>query len=530
MPDDTRTVTLTIDGREIQVPAGTRLFDACTEARDGEQLPHFCYHPDLSVAGVCRLCQVEVEGMPKLTIACNTIVREGMVVSTRSEKVRRAAKQILEMHLINHPVDCPICDQAGECGLQDQYMEYGLYESEVGKADKVHKAKAEVIGPHVILDQERCVLCSRCVRFCDEVTKTGELGIFNRGDRAELGVYPGSRLDNGYSLNTVDICPVGALTSRDFRFQKRVWLLRSAPSVCPGCSTGCNVRVDHEGGRVYRLKPRRNDAVNGPWMCDKGRMTYRELHAENRLQQPLLRRDGELAAVDWPAFWDALRPRLAVGGAVLVDPAQTLEEIFLAGAVAGRFCDGRAWGGPAEARRGEGDDLLLSADRAPNRAGLAWFGLDELPAAALAAKLAETRGPVLVYGGDPAGADPALAAVLADRDVVYLGTHRNATAELAFAVAPLSAWAEREGVYVNKDGRLQAFRRAIAAPGLAREDWRFLADLLAALGDEDPPADMPSVRRRVAAALPRLGDIDLNVLPAAGAVPPAVGAAPGGKP
>ena len=209
--------------------------------------------------------------MPKLTIACNTMVRDGMVVHTRNERVSKANQQVLEMHLINHPVDCPICDQAGECGLQNQYMEYGLYDAKVQMAEKVNKAKAKVIGPHVILDQERCVLCSRCVRFCNDVTGTGEMGIFNRGDRAEIDTAPGVQLDNNYSMNTVDICPVGALTSRDFRFQKRVWMLKAAEGVCPGCATGCNVRIDHEGGRIYRPEApaqprgqRRLDVRQGP--------------------------------------------------------------------------------------------------------------------------------------------------------------------------------------------------------------------------------------------------------------------------
>ena len=334
-------VKLTIDGKEIEVPDGTRLFDACREARDGRDLPHFCYHPDLSIAGVCRLCQVEIEGMPKLTIACNTIVREGMVVHTTSKRVNQAVTQVLEMHLINHPVDCPICDQAGECGLQDQYMDYGLYESEVEQADKVLKKKAKVIGPHVILDQERCVLCARCTRFCEEVTGTGELGIYNRGDRAEIDVAPGVQLDNNYSLNTVDICPVGALTSRDFRFQKRVWLLRSTSSICNGCATGCNVRVDHEGGRIYRLEPRRNDDVNGPWMCDIGRMTYKDVHRDDRLDQVLVKRDGELQPVRWAEGRQELLGAIKAGGVgyVITDPRQSLEELVLirrlANAVAG---------------------------------------------------------------------------------------------------------------------------------------------------------------------------------------------------
>ncbi len=516
-------VKLTIDGREMEVPAGTRLFDACTEARDGEQLPHFCYHPDLPVAGVCRLCQVEIEGMPKLTIACNTIVREGMVVHTRSEKVRDATRRILEMHLINHPVDCPICDQAGECGLQDQYMEYGLYEAEVVKADKVLKRKAEIIGPEVILDQERCVLCSRCVRFCEEVTKTGEMGIFNRGDRAEIGVAEGRRLDNPYSLNTVDICPVGALTSRDFRFKKRVWLLRGTSSVCPGCATGCNIRIDHEGGRIYRLKPRRNDEVNGPWMCDHGRMEYKAVH-ENRLEKPLIRRRGELVEIDWNAAVEELNGlvRPGAGGMALAAPTRSLEELFLfrrAAALVGGVEN--VVSGPAEAMRGEADDLLISADKAPNRTALAWLGVPEPGATELAGRIAAVRGPLLVYGGDPLGDESRLAGALGDAPLIYLGTHRNATAEAASLVLPLGSWAENDGLFVNARGRVQTLRASVARPGLAREDWRVLVDLLADLGDTAELTSLTAVRRLAAAEIPALAGTDLNALPALGTVPEA---------
>lgn len=522
---------LTIDGKEIEVPDGTRLFDACTEAR-GEELPHFCYHPDLSIAGVCRLCQVEVEGLPKLTIACNTTVKDGMVVRTRSEKVRRAARQILEMHLINHPVDCPICDQAGECGLQDQYMAYGLHRSEVEKRDKVRKLKAKVIGPQVILDQERCVLCSRCVRFCREVTGTAELGIFQRGDRCRLDVAPGRELDNGYSLNTVDICPVGALTSRDFRFQKRVWLLRSTPSICPGCATGCNVRLDHEGGRVYRLKPRRNDEVNGPWMCDAGRLTYKALHDERRLGTPLLRRGGELEPVAWRELWPALRGLLRPGTAALAVACahQSLEELALFREAAGRLAPAEAvFGAVAGLDAGRGDDLLLDADRAPCRAALAWLGLPAIEPAELAARLGRGEGPVLIYGGDPAR-DPSVAAALAGRGgVVYCGCHRDATAAAADVVVPLAMWAEKAGVFVNRQGRLQEFRRAILPPGEAQEDWRFWSELLAGLGVEEPPRSLAAVRRLVAGVLAPDGGPDLDALPAVGlvAAPAAAGTAPG---
>lgn len=497
---------LTIDGNAIEVADGTSLFEACRLAR-GEALPHFCYHPDLSVAGVCRLCQVEVEGMPKLTIACNTTVREGMVVHTRSEKVRQASQTILEMHLINHPVDCPICDQAGECGLQDQYMEYGLYDSQVTQADKVLKAKALVIGPEVVLDKERCVLCSRCVRFCNEVTKTGELGIFNRGDRAEIGVAPGRELDNAYSVNTVDICPVGALTSRDFRFKKRVWMLKSTDSICPGCATGCNVRVDHEAGRIYRLKPRRNAQVNGSWMCDEGRHTYKDVHAEDRLTDPLWK--GQ------PLAWADVAAHLAkVAGAgfalVVGSPHQSLEEMWLLKQVAGAAA---LSGGLRDAGHGAGDDILLSADRTPNRRGLALVGLAEDGAAELAALVRAARGAVLVHGGDPAAA-PEVAAALAGRDdVVYLGTHRRATATAATLVLPGAMWAEKAGVFVNRQDRLQAFAQAVARPGNAREDWRVLADLLAR-GGQAPPSSLKALRAAAKAALAR--DIDLERLPADG--------------
>jgi NADH-quinone oxidoreductase subunit G len=500
---------LTIDGCAIEVADGSSLFDACRLAR-GEALPHFCYHPDLSIAGVCRLCQVEVEGMPKLTIACNTTVRDGMVVRTRSEKVKQAAQTILEMHLINHPVDCPICDQAGECGLQNQYMSYGLYDSRVTQGDKVLKAKAQVIGPEVILDKERCVLCSRCVRFCNEVTKTGELGVFNRGDRAEIGVAPGRELDNAYSVNTVDICPVGALTSRDFRFQKRVWMLKSTDSVCPGCATGCNVRVDHEAGRIYRLKPRRNSKVNGSWMCDAGRLTYKVVHEADRLGDPL----WYSQPIAWGAVQDHLAKVAGGGFALVIGSAhQSLEEITLLKQLAGAAAIS---GGLAGSDMGTGDDILLSADRTPNRRGLALAGLVEHGAVELAALIRAAHGAILVHGGDPATAPEVAAALTGRDDVVYVGTHRRATAKLAALVLPGAMWAEKAGVFANRQGRLQAFAQAVARPGNAREDWRVLADLLPR-GGQTPPTSLRVLRQATAAQLAL--NVDLDRLPADGALP-----------
>jgi len=513
---------LTIDGKQVEFPDGTRLFDACSEVR-GEPLPHFCYHPDLSIAGVCRLCQVEIEGMPKLTIACNTTVRDDMVVHTNSDKVKKSVQKILEMHLINHPVDCPICDQAGECGLQDQYMEYGLYESEVSIADKVNKAKAEVIGPHVILDKERCVLCTRCTRFLDEITGSRELGIFNRGDRAEIGVAPGKELNNNYSLNTVDICPVGALTSRDFRFQKRVWLLRSTPSICPGCATGCNIRVDHEADRIYRLKPRRNNEVNGPWMCDLGRMEYKLVHDEKRLKVPLLRQNSELEPILWQQAWSELTTLLGgeVAGVALTSAGQTLEELVLYRLLFGDiFAADRVWGGLSGFGLKESDDFLLASDRMPNRTSLTWLGLREIKPDDLSQKLSGPAQLVVIYGGDPVTADSKLESTLADCDcVIYLGTHLNATACTANLIIPVSMWAEKDGLFVNKQGRIQTFHRAVSRPGETREDWRLLADLLAELTAHQPPTSLPQLRRLVAEELGIKPTSLVSDLPVTGFIP-----------
>ena len=269
-----------VNGQDLEVAAGTTIIQAYKQANI--DICHYCWHPGLSVAGCCRLCMVQIEGMPKLQIACNTEVRDGMVVNNTSEVVKETVKWGLDFHLINHPLDCPICDQAGECGLQAQYMRFGQYDPEMAEP-KVKKHKVIDLGPTVVLDSERCILCSRCVRFTDEVSKTKELGIYNRGDRSEIGTAPGVPLNNNYSLNTVDICPVGALTSKDFRFRQRAWYLKEADSICPGCSTGCNVKVSYNEEGLWRVKPRENQAVNGYWMCDVGRNTYKFVNLKARL-------------------------------------------------------------------------------------------------------------------------------------------------------------------------------------------------------------------------------------------------------
>ncbi|PIU00002.1 MAG: NADH dehydrogenase subunit [Bdellovibrionales bacterium CG10_big_fil_rev_8_21_14_0_10_45_34] len=279
----------TINGKQLEVKPGTTIIQAYQQVE--ENIAHYCWHPGLSVAGVCRMCFVEIEGNPRLQLACNTPITDGMVVNNTSKKVEESVQWVLEFHLINHPLDCPICDQAGECGLQEYYMKHGQYDPGMGEK-KVKKRKVVDLGERVVLDTERCILCSRCVRFTDEVTKTHELGIFNRGDHSEIATHADAPLNNNYSLNTVDICPVGALTSKDFRFRQRVWFLKDFESVCSGCSTGCNTRVYYNENGLYRVKPVYNESVNGYWMCDKGRDIYKFINLESRLTQASLREGG----------------------------------------------------------------------------------------------------------------------------------------------------------------------------------------------------------------------------------------------
>jgi NADH-quinone oxidoreductase subunit G len=335
-------VTLTIDDREVTVPEGTRLIDAALV--QGADVPHYCYHPGLSVAGNCRICIVEIvggRGNP-LQIACNTPVAEGMVVKTESEAVLKRRADVLEFLLVNHPLDCPICDQAGECLLQIYYMEHDRQKSRV-EVDKVHKDKVVPIGPRVMLDQERCILCTRCVRFLDEVPKTGELCVVNRGDHSQLTTFPGKQVDNDYSENIVDICPVGALTSRLFRFQARAWFLKGVDTVCTRCATGCNVRVDyyhHEvvdfhNGKAYRLVPRYNPQVNGHWMCDDGRLAFHDVN-DDRAHTPQRRpsRSDDQVPVSYRealesarAWVQGARSKGTLAG--IASPECTLEELHL---------------------------------------------------------------------------------------------------------------------------------------------------------------------------------------------------------
>jgi NADH-quinone oxidoreductase subunit G len=491
---------LTIDGKEVEVAPGTNLIEAARQA--GVDVPHYCYHPGLSIAGQCRLCMVDIEKNPRPQIGCNTQAADGMVVHTQTERVLETRKSIMEFHLVNHPLDCPVCDQAGECWLQIYYMRHGLYEPRMVD-EKVHKPKAVPLGPHVILDAERCILCSRCVRFCDEVTGTGELGIFNRGDHSEIGLFPGRALENKYTGNVIDICPVGALTDRDFRFQVRVWYLDTARSICNGCARGCNIEVHtsrrrphhNQGRRIARIKPRYNPEVNRWWICDDGRYGFRWIDDDGRLLAPARRANGTDVQLGWDeaiaALAEALRRYRPEETGILASPQMSNEDLFalrrLAGQLGIRAVDHRV---PPRVT-GDEDHLLIRADKNPNRRGAELIGLTEGETTAILEGARQRRIKLLwIFQHDllDSGLPPAeVAAALAGAEmVVFQGPSANATSAGAHLLLPSAAYVEREGTFTNFQGRVQRFRTAVEPLGEAAADWAILGRLGRALGGADP--------------------------------------------
>ncbi len=521
---------LTIDGKPVEVPAGTNLIEAARQV--GIEVPHYCYHPGLSIAGQCRLCMVDIEKAPRPTIACNTAAADGMVVLTQTPRVLETRRSVMEWHLVNHPLDCPVCDQAGECWLQIYYMQHGLYEPRMID-DKVHKPKAVPLGRHVMLDAERCILCSRCVRFCDEITKTGELGIFNRGDHSEIGLFPGTTLDNPYSGNVIDICPVGALTDRDFRFRVRVWYLDRAKSICPGCARGCNVEVhtntrrlhQSKGRRVARLKPRFNAEVNRWWMCDEGRYGFHDLDAPTRLLVPQRRTATGVEPLTWPEMVAAVAERLRAAGrervGVLLSPRMPNEDLWMARrlfgeALGARHVDFRV---PPRAP-GDQDDFLIRADKTPNTRGAELIGLaaagEEDGGHVLAEAEAGRLSVLWVFGHDLFAArwhDVEVRAAL-DRVecLVFQGPNASATSERAHLVLPSAAYTERDGTFTNFEGRVQRFWRALEPLGEARADWEILAEVARALGHDWRPARAEQLFRELAVAVPAFAGLSYRAL------------------
>ncbi len=451
---------VTVDGIEVEVPAGTSVLRAAKQA--GVDVPVFCYHPGLTIPANCRMCLVDIEKVPKPLPACYTEVTDGMVVRTKSEKVQATQAAVLEFILLNHPVDCPVCDQAGECVLQEHYITYSAKPSRL-MHDKVGKPKAKILGPTVILDAERCIVCTRCVRFCEEVSKSNELTVESRGEHSEITVPEGVELNNPYSLNVVDICPVGALTSREFRFQKRVWFLDMKDSVCTGCARGCSVRVDSHKNKVDRIVPRYNPDVNKYWMCDAGRDSLNT------------RRDKGLTLGVVPGPNDTVREAPALDGlrAIAGWLKESQEGVGIALSASLTNEDAYAWARLAKElgakvyllkRAGwQGDDILRLADRDANDAGVRATLTALAPGFGDAKQLikdAESLDTLIVLDNEIA-ADSALVEAISDiANVAVLTDLAGKLSEAATVVVPLTQLHAREGTVVNCAGWVQR----IAAP------------------------------------------------------------------
>lgn len=493
---------ITIDDTIYDVSEGKTVLQVCLEQKIN--VPYFCYHPKLSIAGNCRMCLVQIEGQDKPAISCNIFVREGMVVRTNTPQILDDRKSVLEFILINHPLDCPICDQAGECDLQDQYFEHSAVPYRF-REEKVRKPKAVPLGDLVVLDDERCIVCTRCVRFCDEVAGVSELAVAERGDKSTITTFQDRGMQNAYSLNTVDICPVGALTNRDFRFTKRAWCLSRSPSICSGCATGCNVWMDHEGGVIYRYRPRENEAVNQCWMCDEGRLSYKYINAADRITSPHVRDGGARRRVSWE---DAETKLAAMLRAVpphergVVFSAQcTNEENEAWHALATQEWQTRSLFGTRRAYSNPSADALLRhADKNPNSAWLTQhqvtasyaggtqllFVLDTLRDTEIAALQARRPTSVVLlvtnWGTTPASALrwrplPEIGPIVATGGGAALLESPSDVPlcdpyPWADLVLPLAPFAEQAGHFTNAKGMVQAFARALPPKGEAESAWQ----------------------------------------------------------
>lgn len=542
----TSMVTLTIDGQSVQVAKGTNLIEAAKLVET--EVPYYCYHPHLSIAGNCRMCQVEIEGAPKLTIACNTVVQEGMVVRTQrtSEKVKEAQRATLEFLLINHPLDCTVCDQAGHCKLQDYYYEYNRKPSRFIEA-KEHKVKAEIFGPEVIYDGERCIVCTRCVRFCDEVTETSELAVLNRGDRSVIAIDPERPLDNALSGSVVDLCPVGALTHRRWRFNTRMWYTNQQDSICVGCSTGCNAKVAVRDGEVVQVKARLNSEVNQEWMCDEGRYGFERFQPQRRLTSQFVR-EGDYLQEVVPAEAYALAAKLsqrteALQTAVFLSPFLTLEEIWVSllftRDVMGLAHDSSAVALQIKTRSlNSVEQRLISPDMSPNARAFNIFGLavDTDWRAALAHRyqtlLSQLRSGAVkrvLLVGDSAilssDIDERLIKGIRDAEIsvaitphgllegegnddgISLGAH-----QFCSVVFPAHTVHEKNGCMVNKDLRIQRLRSLLQAPIGSYPDWLHLQRIAQAAKVELLPqgvGDERSLFRAMVSQVPQLQGLTL---------------------
>jgi NADH-quinone oxidoreductase subunit G len=505
----------------------------------GGEVPHYCYHPKLPVAGNCRMCLIEFgtpmvgpdrkpvlneDGSPKIAksvlpyepqtprgaIACATPISPGMELYPNSPATKQMREAVLESLLINHPLDCPICDQAGECKLQEYSVQHGQAGSRFVEA-KVHKPKAVDLGPRIVLDDERCVLCTRCIRFTKDIAGDDALGIVNRGSYNTIAAWREGAFDNNYTLNTVDLCPVGALTSKDFRFKMRVWFLRETKSVCTSCGTGCNITIGSREGTIHRYEPRDNDAVNGPWMCDSGRLNYKWVAREDRLRDVLVR--GTKSG--WATALKEISARLATAQqgsvAIVASARQTTEELYLLKKLAtklGAVTD-------SVSRQGQADKLLVSADRNPNTNGAIFTGIVDCHAemGRNLAKIADgirsgSIRTLVVFGEDVTkhGIGTDLLAKL--ETLIVSDILPNATTAAATYLLPGCAHAEKRGTFVNVKGRVQKFMKAVEPKGDVRAEWEFLHELVHNVTGQNGFSSIEGLFNQMAQEVPALAGLE----------------------
>ena len=440
-------VKLTINDQEMEAEVGSLLIDKLLD--EEIHIPHFCYHKALGKDGNCRMCMVEIEGQKRPQIACDTPVKADMIVRTKSENIMSVRKDILELQLINHPIDCPTCDQAGECKLQDFYMESGFYDSRVNLDVKNHARKRTDLGSDVMLDQERCVLCTRCVRFCSDVTKTGELGVVSRADHSVIDIFPGRPLDNPYAMNVVDLCPVGALTNKDFRFKQRVWFLESFNAICNGCSKGCNIEVDHrkekyKDDQIFRFRPKFNNDVNGYFMCDYGRLSYKK-EGENRFTTPLVNKKEVTSQEALSTLYkEVVKNENAL---FLVSPNLCLEEMQNLKAFADSTKANISGYSPQYLDNTFGDDYLKRNDRSANRASFKEASISEDEKEFN--KYLEAASLVVVFDNNYFDNNLEL---LNGKKVFSCFSNKTETIEASHVAIPLASFYEKCGTYINCDG------------------------------------------------------------------------------
>jgi NADH-quinone oxidoreductase subunit G len=549
-PPPVETIKVKVDGKEIAVPKTTpdpltgkpiptTMIQACTLAK--VDVPHYCYHPKLPVVGNCRMCLVEFgtpamgpdrkpvmnpDGTPKIAksprpaIACATPISPGMEIYTATPGVKQMRQGVLEFLLINHPLDCPICDQAGECKLQEYSVDYGQAASRFVE-EKVHKPKHVDLGPRIVLDDERCILCTRCIRFSKEIAKDDALGIVNRGSYSTLSAYPGKTFDNNYTLNTVDICPVGALTSKDFRFQMRVWFLKETRSICTSCATGCNIVIASREEKIYRYEPRENDAVNSCWMCDSGRLNYKWIGREDRLTEVR----SATRTINWTAAIGEITNKLkqtAPGSAAIIASArQTNEELFLLSKLAKKLnaiTD-------SVPRNGEADKLLVSADKNPNSNGARLTGISAVQMGSNLPKILEgvRSGAIktlIVFGEDVTkvgiGED-----LLGHLDLLIVSDILpNKMTGLAHFLLPGCAHAEKRGTFTSGKGRVQKFMKAIEPRGDARPEWEFLHELVYNITGQNGFVSIEGLFNQMAKEIPAFNGLTWAALGDTGATVP----------